>query len=145
MLSSFTLLTGLHFYTTLWWCSTPMHVIGWVHKSISFSVTFRWVLVMGLRSLTTMICFIHEEKIITLEKHHYSFHIDHCSIISPSRIQFPTSPCWHLVGVRGQLWVCWAPFIKWKRRVCWTLCSTWGEFLGQHGNYTFTHNDKFFH
>lgn len=69
----------------------------------------------------------------------------HLSIISPTRIRFPTSLCWRQVGVRGQLWVWWVPFIRWRRMVCWTLCSTWEEFLGQHGNnnHTYTHKVEF--
>lgn len=64
--------------------------------------------------------------------------------ISPSRIVFPTSLCWHQVGVRGQPWAWWAPSIRWRKRVCWTLCSTWEEFLGQHGNnnHTCTHQHE---
>lgn len=77
--------------------------------------------------------------------HLSSYQIYHLCIIFPIRIRFRTSLCWHQVGVRGQLWVWWVPSIRWKRKVCWTLCSTWEEFLGQHGNnnHTYTHKQKF--
>ena len=93
---------------------------------------------------TSLVLFLMAENVGI--SFHFCIYLSHlCNPPFSSRTLFLTSASWHQGEARGQLWVWWVLSIRWKRKVCWTLCSTWEDFLALPGRDAHTHTHTHTH